>query len=87
MGSRLVCIALTLLLCSEGAALAQCDDKSQQNAADEAGIKGDLGAASKCAAQVDKERSQKRLEDAAAKTRNSAGTDGQAPARAPKISH
>jgi hypothetical protein len=42
----LLCIALTLLISSEAAALAQCDDKSQQNAADEAGIKGDLRAAS-----------------------------------------
>jgi hypothetical protein len=46
MRSRLLCIALTLLISSEAAALAQCDDKSQQNAADEAGIKGDLRAAS-----------------------------------------
>jgi hypothetical protein len=30
-------------------AFAQCEDTSQQNAADEAGIKGDLDAASKCA--------------------------------------
>jgi hypothetical protein len=33
MRSRLLCVALTLLICSEAAALAQCDDKSQQNAA------------------------------------------------------
>jgi hypothetical protein len=30
MRSRLLSIALTLLICSEAAALAQCDDKSQQ---------------------------------------------------------
>jgi hypothetical protein len=79
MRSKLLCIALTLLICSEAAALAQCDDKSQQNAADEAGIKGDLGAASKCATQADKERSQKELENAAAKAKDNAGTDGQTP--------
>ena len=80
MRSRLLCIVLTLMMCSE-TALAQCDDKSQQNAADEAGIKGDLGAASKCATQADKERSQKKLEDAAAKAKNNVGTDGRAPPR------
>ena len=80
MRSRLLCIVLTLMMCSE-TALAQCDDKSQQNTADEAGIKGDLGAASKCATQADKERSQKKLEDAAAKAKNNAGTDGRAPPR------
>jgi hypothetical protein len=79
MRSRLLCIALTLLICSEAAALAQCDDKSQQNAADEAGIKGDLVGASKYATQADKERSQKKLEEAAAKAKNSVGTDGRAP--------
>jgi hypothetical protein len=76
MRFRLLCIALTLLICSEAAALAQCDDKSQQNAADEAGIKGDLVGASKYATQADKERSQKKLEEAAAKAKNSVGTDG-----------
>jgi hypothetical protein len=82
MRSRLLCIALTLLICSEAAALAQCDDKSQQNAADEAGNKGDLGAASKCATQADKERSEKKLEDAASKAKSNTGTDGRAPSGA-----
>jgi hypothetical protein len=81
MRSRLLCIALTLLICSEAAALAQCDDKSQQNAADEAGIKGDLGAASKCATEADKAQSEKKLEDAAARAKSNTGTDGRAPSR------
>jgi hypothetical protein len=81
MRSRLLCIALTLLICSEAAALAECDDKSQQNADDEAGIKGDLGAASKCATQADKEASQRKLEDAAAKAKSNTGTDVRAPPR------
>jgi cyclase len=34
-----ILLALTLLIYSEAAALAQCDDKSQQNAADEVGTK------------------------------------------------
>jgi hypothetical protein len=79
MRSKLLCIAFTLLICSEAPALAQCDDKSQQNAADEASIKGDLSGASKCATQDEKEGSQKKLEDAAAKAKNSVGTDGRAP--------
>jgi hypothetical protein len=80
MRSRSLCIALTFLICTEAAAFAQCDDKSQQNAADEVGIKGDLGAASKCA-QADKDASQKKLEDAAAKAKTSSGTDRLAPPR------
>jgi hypothetical protein len=79
MRSRLLYIAFALLVCSEASALAQCDDKSQQNAADEAGIKGDLGAASKCATQADKEQSEKKLEDAAARAKDSVGTDGATP--------
>jgi hypothetical protein len=35
---------------------AQCEDKSQQNAADEAVVKGDLDAASKCATEDDVDR-------------------------------
>jgi hypothetical protein len=81
MRSRLLCTVLTLLICSQTPAFAQCDDTSQQNAADEAGTKGDLGAASKCATQADKDASQKKLEDAAAKAKNNAGTDRRAPTR------
>jgi hypothetical protein len=54
--------------------------RASKNAADEAGIKGDLGAASKCATQADKEESQRKLEDAAAKAKSNTGTDGRAPA-------
>jgi hypothetical protein len=49
---------------------AQCEDKSQQNAADEAGIKGDLKAASKCATQEDIDRSEKKLENAAERAKD-----------------
>jgi hypothetical protein len=60
-------------------ALAQCDDKSQQNAADEATIKGDLAAASKCADASDVAKSEQKLEDAAArakrKTDEESGTE------------
>jgi hypothetical protein len=81
MRSRFLYIALALLVCPEASALAQCDDKSQQNAADEAGTKGDLGAASKCATQADKAQSEKALEDAAAKAKDSIGTDEATPRR------
>lgn len=57
--------ALTLG-CLTATASAQCDDKSQQNAADEASAgKGDLAAGSKCADPSDVARSQQKLEDAA----------------------
>jgi len=46
---------------------AQCEDKSQQNAADEAGTKGELKASSKCATEADIIRSEKKLENAADK--------------------
>ena len=49
---------------------AQCEDKSQQNAADEAGTKGDLKAASKCATQDDIDRSEKKLENAAERAKD-----------------
>jgi hypothetical protein len=51
-------------------AFAQCEDKSQQNTADEAGLKGDLEAASKCATPQQIEQSQKKLEDAAENAKN-----------------
>src|ERR1700704_5664461 len=70
--------ALTLC-CLPGTALAQCDDTSQQNAADEAAVKGDLAAGSKCASPSDTARSQQKLEDAAVqakrKTDEKSGTD------------
>lgn len=52
-------------------ARAQCEDKSQQNAADEAVAKGDLNAASRCATQDDAARSEKKLENAAEKAKGS----------------
>jgi hypothetical protein len=65
--------------CLLATASAQCDDKSQQNAADEAAVKGDLAAGSKCADPSDKARSEKKLEDAAVqakrKTDEKSGTE------------
>src|ERR1700692_1590638 len=56
--------ALTLC-CLPAPARAQRDDKSQQNAADEWAVRGDLAAGSKCAGPSDTSRSEEKLEDAA----------------------
>jgi hypothetical protein len=62
----LIATALVLALgCLPAIASAQCDDKSQQNAADEAAVRGDLAAGSKCASPSDAARSEKKNEDAA----------------------
>jgi hypothetical protein len=66
----LIAVASALTLgCLAGTASAQCDDKSQQNAADEAAVKGDLAAGSKCADASDRARSEQKLEDAAARAK------------------
>ena len=61
-------------------ALAQCDDKSQQNAADEAVVKGDLAPGSSCADPSGQARSEQKNEDAALRakraTEEKSGTDG-----------
>jgi hypothetical protein len=65
-----IVLALTIVI---GPAFAACEDKSQQNAADEAGLKGDLESASKCAMPGDAAQSQKKLEDAAVRAKNRQG--------------
>jgi hypothetical protein len=65
------CIGIvTVLGLIAAPAFARCEDKSQQNAADDAGLKGDLDAASKCATPQQVEQSQKKLEDAAANAKS-----------------
>jgi hypothetical protein len=64
---RSLLIAGALAIVSATHVFAQCEDKSQQNAADEAGVNGDLSAASKCANKADAAKSEKKLEDAAGK--------------------
>jgi hypothetical protein len=76
MRLRSICIAGALAVVSATHAFSQCDDKSQQNAADEAGTKGDLAAASKCATDADKAKSEKKLEDAADKAKKGSDSDG-----------
>jgi hypothetical protein len=68
-------IALALTIVTDPV-FAQCEDKSQQNAADEAGLKGNLESASKCAKPEDAAQSQKKLEDAAAQAKNNQGPRG-----------
>jgi hypothetical protein len=77
MRSRSLCVA-ALAIVSATHAFAQCEDKSQQNAADEAGVKGDLAAASKCATPADKAKSEKKLEDAAGKATDASGSNPRA---------
>jgi hypothetical protein len=72
MGSKLIGIAFGLTLsCLATGALAQCgaDNKSQQNAADEAAVRGNYGAGSACADATDQVKSEKKNEDAAARAK------------------
>jgi hypothetical protein len=73
---RSLLIAGALAMISATHVFAQCEDKSQQNAADEAGVKGDLSAASKCADKADAAKSEKKLEDAAGKSQKGSASDG-----------
>jgi hypothetical protein len=83
-----IAFALTMSCVAATASAEQCkdkeqQDKSQQNAADEAQVKGDLKAGSECATQGDKEESAKKNEDRAAKLKSEGKvedhTTGQAP--------
>ena len=74
---RSIAIAFTLILvCFAATASAeQCEnklqqDKSQQNSADEAQVRGDLKAGSECATPADKEDSAKKTEDRAARLKS-----------------
>ena len=76
--------ALTLS-CLAATASAQCDDKSQQNAADEAAIKGDLAAGSKCAGPGDEASSEQKLEDAAVRAKRN--SDEKTGTEQPSVRH
>jgi hypothetical protein len=65
-----------MLICLAATASAQCNDKSQQNAADEAGVRGDLAAASKCSAPGDVAKSEQKLEDAAVRAKRNTDDKG-----------
>jgi hypothetical protein len=68
MGLTLGCFATTALASECQDRLQQ--DKSQQNSADEAAVKGDLKAGSECATPADKALSEKKNEDAAERAKN-----------------
>lgn len=79
-------LALTLACFAGGAFAGECQDtlqqdKSQQNSADEARVRGDLAAGSECADQNDKARSEQKNEEAAEKAKSKIdarpGTTGQ----------
>jgi hypothetical protein len=83
-------LGLTLSCFATSALAAQCEDKlqqdkSQQNSADEAQVRGDMKAGSDCATPEDKAMSEKKNEDAAerakAKIDERSDTTGQAQPR------
>jgi hypothetical protein len=81
---RLISIVVTLTLVCFAAAVSaeQCadklqQDKSQQNSADEAQVRGDLKAGSDCATPSDREESARKTEDSAANLKNEGKVDGQ----------
>ncbi len=87
MRIELIAASLALTLGLAGTAWgAQCQDtlqqdKSQQNSADEAQVRGDLAAGSECADPADKAASEKKNEQAAERARSkidrNSGTTGQ----------
>jgi hypothetical protein len=69
-GRFITIVGLTLSCFAAAASAADCPDtlqenKSQQNSADEAAVRGDLKAGSDCADAADKALSEKKIEDAA----------------------
>ena len=67
-----IAFALTLSCVAATASAEQCkdkdqQDKSQQNSADEAQVRGDLKAGSDCATPADKAESARKIENSAAK--------------------
>jgi hypothetical protein len=86
-----IAFALTLSCVAATASAEQCEDrsqqdKSQQNSADEAQVRGNLKAGSQCATPGDKEESINKNEDRAAKLKAEGKvedhpTTGQAPTK------
>ena len=70
-----IAFAMTFSCVAATVSAEQCEDKlqqdkSQQNSADEAQVRGDLKAGSQCATPGDKEESAKKNEDRAAKLKS-----------------
>ena len=88
---RSIAIAFALILsCVAATASAeQCkdkdqQDKSQQNSADEAQVRGDLKAGSECATPADKQESAKKNEDRAAKLKRDGKVEDRTTGQAPR---
>jgi hypothetical protein len=80
--STAIAFALALSCFAANASAEQCpdklqQDKSQQNSADEALVRGDLKAGSDCATPSDRERSAKKNEDEAAKLKSEGKVEDQ----------
>jgi hypothetical protein len=83
-----IAFALVLSCFAAAASAEQCpdklqQDKSQQNSADEAQVRGDLKAGSDCATPSDKEDSARKVEDRAAKLKSEGKVDDQTTGQAP----
>jgi hypothetical protein len=83
-----IAFALALGCFADTASAEQCadklqQDKSQQNSADEAQVRGDLKAGSECATRRDKEDSAKKNEDRAAKLKSEGKVEDHATGQAP----
>jgi hypothetical protein len=74
-GRSITVLGLTLCCFATAALASNCPDtlqqnKSQQNSADEASVRGDLKAGSECADAADKALSEKKNEDAAERAKS-----------------
>ena len=84
-----IAFALTLSCVAATASAEQCkdndqQDKSQQNSADEAQVRGDLKAGSECATPADKQESAKKNEDRAAKLKRDGKVEDRTTGQAPR---
>ncbi len=84
-----IAFALTLSCVAATASAEQCKDKdqldkSQQNSADEAQVRGDLKAGSECATPADKQESAKKNEDRAAKLKRDGKVEDRTTGQAPR---
>jgi hypothetical protein len=83
----LIAAVSALTLCCLPTASAQCDDKSQQNAADEWAVRGDLAAGSKCAGPSDTAKSEQKLEDAAVRAKRKTDDKNRTDERSGTLAH
>jgi len=87
--STAIALALTFGCFVASASAEQCgdvlqQDKSQQNSADEAEVRGSQKAGSECATQRDKDESAKKDEDAAAKLKSEGKVEDHSTSQRPR---